>query len=180
MCSEPGCDLPVFVRIYGLCKTHYHRFKRTGGTVISREPPSVVRVCSVDGCGRGTKAKGLCGTHYGYKQRYGSPTPELKKVGGQKKENLGVIYGKDGYVYVWDREKQKVFLQHRVVMESIIGRPLISSESVHHKNGQRKDNRPENLELWSKTQPAGQRVEEKCNWAIEILKLYRPEVLNGL
>ena len=39
-------------------------------------------------------------------------------------------------------------------------------------NGVRDDNRPENLELWSKAQPAGQRVEDKITWAIELLERY--------
>jgi hypothetical protein len=45
-------------------------------------------------------------------------------------------------------------------------------------NGVRDDNRPENLELWSKSQPAGQRVADKVSWALEILKLYAPERLS--
>lgn len=39
------------------------------------------------------------------------------------------------------------------------------------------DNRLENLELWSSSQPSGQRVKDKVQWAIEILSLYQPELL---
>lgn len=68
-------------------------------------------------------------------------------------------------------------LQHREVLAQVIGRPLLPEESAHHKNGDRSDNRPENLELWSKSQPAGQRVEDKVAWAFELLSLYSPGVL---
>jgi hypothetical protein len=36
--------------------------------------------------------------------------------------------------------------------------------------------RIENLELWSKSQPSGQRVEDKILWAIEILEDYKDMV----
>ena len=67
---------------------------------------------------------------------------------------------------------RKMQWQHRVVMEEQIGRPLRKNENVHHKNGVRDDNRPENLELWVKTQPAGQRVEDLVEWAREIVDSY--------
>ena len=62
--------------------------------------------------------------------------------------------------------------EHRVVMEEMIGRYLLPHENVHHKNGNRQDNRPDNLELWIKKQPQGQRVEDLVTFAKEILELY--------
>ncbi|CAN5148776.1 hypothetical protein BH23ACT9_BH23ACT9_17230 [soil metagenome] len=62
-------------------------------------------------------------------------------------------------------------------MERLLGRELGRDENVHHRNGQRSDNRPENLELWSTSQPPGQRIEEKIAWAIEFLGRYRPHAL---
>lgn len=67
--------------------------------------------------------------------------------------------------------------EHVLVMEQKIGRRLVKGEIVHHKNGVRDDNRPENLELWNKGQPAGQRVEDRIPYYIEFLEQYGYKVL---
>lgn len=51
--------------------------------------------------------------------------------------------------YILEKVGKKWIMQHRLVMERILGRYLDPKERVHHKNGVRSDNRPENLELWS-------------------------------
>jgi hypothetical protein len=71
--------------------------------------------------------------------------------------------GQGGYlsVYVPNHPHARTdgsYAQHRWVMEQTLGRFLDPAERVHHRNGQRDDNRPENLELWRNPSPTGVRA----------------------
>jgi hypothetical protein len=89
----------------------------------------------------------------------------------------GLAKTSEGYIAEYSPDHPRAdmngrVLQHRLVMEKSIGRYLFPNENVHHKNGIRSDNRIENLELWVKTQPQGQRVSDILLWAKEILEIY--------
>lgn len=66
--------------------------------------------------------------------------------------------GSGGYAFVMT--EQGFVSEHRLTMEQMLGRPMVEGESVHHKNGDRADNRPENLELWVGNIRHGQRATE--------------------
>jgi hypothetical protein len=109
-------------------------------------------------------------------------TEQILKVGRRQAGNGngnwkgGKFVNHHGYSVVYSSNypnRGTYDLEHRLVMEKIVGRKLLPNETVHHKNGVRTDNRPENLELWSTKHPKGMRAEDLVQYAKEILELYK-------
>lgn len=129
-----------------------------------------LETCKEDDCDRQVKARGWCFAHY---QRWYRNYAETGAV--RKRNPRGSWWrDKDGYMVRRVRRDGKLVLvrQHREVMEEHLGRKLLPHETPHHVNGDRTDNRIDNLELWSTSQPGGQRVSDKLAWAHEMIRLY--------
>ena len=72
---------------------------------------------------------------------------------------------KDGYIWLRlpdhpNANSSGMVAEHRAVMAEKLGHPLVAGWNVHHKNGIRDDNRPENLEIWASKQPSMQRLDD--------------------
>ena len=178
-CTVPGCSKPQRRKTgkRPWCEQHYQRWRRYG----QPDEPShwqQPKFCTVEGCGAPHAGLGFCIKHKARFKKHGNTTTVLRRpvISGRiKTQGYVLLKRKDhpransgGYVY-----------EHRLVMEALLGRYLEPDEQVHHKNGVRDDNRPENLELWVTKQPPGQRVRDLVPWAREILARYEGFIDDG-
>jgi len=150
----------------GYCQLHYSRFRRHGDTNELPRGGSEPQYehCFVVNCDRPHSALGYCAKHWKRFHKYGDPNFVMNGERGK-----GSINSR-GYRVFW--RDGKVIKEHTIVMEKMLGRKLLPNENVHHINGVKDDNRPENLELWIKSQPSGQRVKDIVRWAKQIIELY--------
>lgn len=177
-CKLDWCDRPSHAK--GWCHGHYRR-NRLGTDMGKPFQAQMARGdgCSEQGCDRPHGAMGWCGMHYLRSLRAANMG---KPVRAKNPGEWGAWFTRpNGYVNrvrKLDGRKEHQ-AQHRHIMEVHFGGPLEKHENVHHLNGVRDDNRIENLELWSTSQPSGQRIEDKTAWAIEWLRKYSPEALTS-
>lgn len=169
--------------IYGNGMCHFHWQRKKDGVPFDKPRKTVGRkTCSL-GCDKYVVGFGYCSTHYGRFKRTGSPHKKEQLVGPDHPNWTGGVHvGKDGYVkrtiypgdsqYPEGKSGRVRVNEHRYVMGNHLGRVLLPEENVHHINGNKEDNRIENLELWSTSQPKGQRVEDKLAWARELIEQY--------
>jgi len=172
-CQVPQCEKPL--RNRGLCAMHAKRLKVHGdiAKTLPRGNFSKYKHCTVGDCTKPHIAKGMCQMHYRRVALYDAPEV-LKNIGYRVDNTRYIMLNLPNHPMA---DKYGKVAEHRLVMAEHLGRWLVKGENVHHINGNRQDNRIENLELWSKAQPSGQRVEDKVAYALEILKLYAPDKL---
>ena len=164
-CTLEGCNRNAYAR--GICQSHYVKERDRGG--FDAKP------CTFSGCPGFVRAKGLCVTHYGQLRNGAELSPVEKREPGQWGDWYRMNQGYIARTRTISPRKQETQLQHRHVMEECLGRSLEKGENIHHLNGDRIDNRIENLELWVTHQPRGQRPPDLLKWADEIIRRYRSE-----
>jgi hypothetical protein len=171
-CSAAGCNRGVISN--GFCTAHYQRARKgvdLSAPVVEKFSTADYPDCFHPSCDRKRDGNGkLCHLHLRRAQR-GTDMDRPVRVGPTWVVNTHGYINRTEYI---DGKRVNV-LQHRVVMAEKLGRALLPHENVHHINGDRADNRPENLELWNTSQPSGQRVIDKLDWAREIIAQYEKE-----
>lgn len=132
---------------------------------VYRNKPNIK--CKIDNCDNGLPfIKGMCNVHYQRFIKHGIENYQPYKA----PKGSGFI-NRQGYRIISDGNGGKI-LEHRLIMKQYLKRELLPYENVHHKNGNKIDNRIDNLELWISKQPKGQRPQDLVEWAKEILELY--------
>jgi hypothetical protein len=149
-CSVTGCVRRV--RSRGLCKRHYEEALAAGS------------VCVISGCRRAPLGgEGMC---YMHRRRYLADGDAGDAAPLRAPDGAGSINA-DGYRTFYVPARGRRMGEHQLVMEAVLGRQLTPHELVHHKNGIRLDNRPNNLELWVIPHPPGQRVADLVAWVVD-------------
>lgn len=142
-CQRPECGRNSLRS--GLCRKHLQEASDSGELVTP--------LCSIADCNFVVQSKQLCSMHW---QRERNGTPMDKK----RKAPNGTGHTMDHGYKVFFIDGKRVF-EHRLVMSEYLGRELTEHETVHHINGNRLDNRLENLQL--RVGQHGSGVAYKCS-----------------
>lgn len=173
-CIAPDCDQPVDAK--GLCHGHFQRLDRHG--VVDLSPLRKGKdMCKVETCDRDAERRGYCQAHYKRVLKHGHPQANkpIREVDGSGHVSHGYkVINLPKRLRYLNRGATKI-AEHRFVIAQHLGRALSSDEHVHHINGDKVDNRLENLELWSTSHPSGKRVVDLIEYAQVIIDRYGDE-----
>lgn len=131
------------------------RFCTTECSNKSRSFVSPTFVC--ERCGKeAARTKRADGPGLTNRQRFCSR--QCATAGPRNVVSNGFVHARTGYRFF--SEKGKWVAEHRRVMEKTLGYPLPKGSTVHHKDGDKLNNDPSNLELWLKNHGAGHRASD--------------------
>lgn len=138
-CWIPGCG--VLIRCTGLCQNHYTEWKRV----------KALKPCAC-GCGELAVKKFVSG--HNTRQLTSAEQSRRGLVGGASRARG---YGSKGYVKFRSRH------EHRIIAEIMLGRPLRRGEIVHHRDENKHNNHPDNLEVMTQAEHARHHFAEYRN-----------------
>lgn len=143
LCNLNGCLQPAVRK--GMCQHHHDKLRRHGDPFYEKELVNEGQ-CSIEGCASQAYKKGMCNAHYIRMRRFGRTERVLAPVGTPRKS----VHGYE-VIHTGGHNGQQRHL-HRLIMERHIGRSLTADEHIHHINGNKLDNRIENLEICSNSE----------------------------
>lgn len=172
--KRPQYDEPL---VYCRDCTHRGRIEKARQLFVSYKAKHICEICGKEftlpkRVVRSGKHSGkFCSLRCSYKGRKAHGHEFIPATVGAKRVNPQgyiMVFQPNNFDAIRRRESGAVknerysgwILEHRYVMSQILGRALHPHENVHHVDGNRTNNDPANLELWTRAQPAGIRSKD--------------------